>query len=165
MYFVFQSPVDLHCHSVCIFYSSPPKKCWSRRYDSSKVHVLNSAVSRSTIIYAFMDVVFRHPCLWAARQSGFWPTWKNAGGMHHYHTQHWRYCHTNIPHIGFYIWQQRDNIYVILVCLLFNLAMSSYLFIVKSELPLVIQAFLSKHENTGWVRKWRPGGIFVKTSF
>lgn len=28
-------------------------------------------------------------------------------------------------------------------------AMSSYLFIVKSELPLVIQAFLSKHENTG----------------
>lgn len=29
------------------------------------------------------------------------------------------------------------------------LAMSSYLFIVKSELPLVIQAFLSKSENTG----------------
>lgn len=29
------------------------------------------------------------------------------------------------------------------------LAMSSYLFIVKSELPLVIQAFLSKPENTG----------------
>lgn len=28
-------------------------------------------------------------------------------------------------------------------------AMSSYLFIVKSELPLVIQAFLSKTENTG----------------
>ncbi|XP_061530756.1 sodium-coupled neutral amino acid transporter 3-like [Phycodurus eques] len=28
-------------------------------------------------------------------------------------------------------------------------AMSSYLFIVKSELPLVIQAFLGKHENTG----------------
>nr|XP_046251905.1 sodium-coupled neutral amino acid transporter 3-like [Scatophagus argus]XP_046251906.1 sodium-coupled neutral amino acid transporter 3-like [Scatophagus argus]XP_046251907.1 sodium-coupled neutral amino acid transporter 3-like [Scatophagus argus]XP_046251908.1 sodium-coupled neutral amino acid transporter 3-like [Scatophagus argus] len=28
-------------------------------------------------------------------------------------------------------------------------AMSSYLFIVKSELPLVIQAFLSKQENTG----------------
>lgn len=29
--------------------------------------------------------------------------------------------------------------------------MSSYLFIVKSELPLVIQAFLGKQENTGWV--------------
>ncbi|KAF6721180.1 Sodium-coupled neutral amino acid transporter 3 [Oryzias melastigma] len=29
-------------------------------------------------------------------------------------------------------------------------AMSSYLFIVKSELPLVIQAFLGKHDNTGW---------------
>ncbi|XP_046895186.1 sodium-coupled neutral amino acid transporter 3-like [Hypomesus transpacificus] len=28
-------------------------------------------------------------------------------------------------------------------------AMSSYLFIVKSELPLVIQAFLGQHENTG----------------
>lgn len=28
-------------------------------------------------------------------------------------------------------------------------AMSSYLFIVKSELPLVIQAFLGKHDNTG----------------
>lgn len=33
--------------------------------------------------------------------------------------------------------------------------MSSYLFIVKSELPLVIQAFLSKHENTGWVSESR----------
>lgn len=31
--------------------------------------------------------------------------------------------------------------------------MSSYLFIVKSELPLVIQSFLSKTESTGWVIK------------
>ncbi|XP_003963518.2 sodium-coupled neutral amino acid transporter 3 [Takifugu rubripes] len=37
-------------------------------------------------------------------------------------------------------------------------AMSSYLFIVKSELPLVIQAFLSKHENTG---EWFLNGNYL----
>lgn len=37
-------------------------------------------------------------------------------------------------------------------------AMSSYLFIVKSELPLVIQAFLGKHENTG---EWFLNGNFL----
>uniref|UniRef100_A0A671WMB7 Solute carrier family 38 member 5 n=1 Tax=Sparus aurata TaxID=8175 RepID=A0A671WMB7_SPAAU len=37
-------------------------------------------------------------------------------------------------------------------------AMSSYLFIVKSELPLVIQAFLSKHENTG---EWYLNGNYL----
>ncbi|XP_068602634.1 sodium-coupled neutral amino acid transporter 3-like [Brachionichthys hirsutus] len=37
-------------------------------------------------------------------------------------------------------------------------AMSSYLFIIKSELPLVIQAFLSKHENTG---EWYLNGNFL----
>lgn len=39
------------------------------------------------------------------------------------------------------------------VCFGFFSAMSSYLFIVKSELPLVIQAFFGKQENTGWVWK------------
>uniref|UniRef100_A0A673C5Y0 Solute carrier family 38 member 5a n=1 Tax=Sphaeramia orbicularis TaxID=375764 RepID=A0A673C5Y0_9TELE len=37
-------------------------------------------------------------------------------------------------------------------------AMSSYLFIVKSELPLVIQAFLGKQENTG---EWFLNGNFL----
>uniref|UniRef100_A0AAQ5XJB8 Amino acid transporter transmembrane domain-containing protein n=1 Tax=Amphiprion ocellaris TaxID=80972 RepID=A0AAQ5XJB8_AMPOC len=37
-------------------------------------------------------------------------------------------------------------------------AMSSYLFIVKSELPLVIQAFLGKHENTG---EWFLNGNYL----
>lgn len=37
-------------------------------------------------------------------------------------------------------------------------AMSSYLFIVKSELPLVIQAFLSKQENTG---EWFLNGNYL----
>lgn len=37
-------------------------------------------------------------------------------------------------------------------------AMSSYLFIVKSELPLVIQAFLSKSENTG---EWFLNGNYL----
>ncbi|KAI9515656.1 hypothetical protein NQZ68_023306 [Dissostichus eleginoides] len=37
-------------------------------------------------------------------------------------------------------------------------AMSSYLFIVKSELPLVIQAFLSKPENTG---EWFLNGNYL----
>ncbi|XP_068180701.1 sodium-coupled neutral amino acid transporter 3-like [Antennarius striatus] len=37
-------------------------------------------------------------------------------------------------------------------------AMSSYLFIVKSELPLVIQAFMSKHENTG---EWFLNGNYL----
>ncbi|XP_041655046.1 sodium-coupled neutral amino acid transporter 3-like [Cheilinus undulatus] len=37
-------------------------------------------------------------------------------------------------------------------------AMSSYLFIVKSELPLVIQAFLSKEENTG---EWFLNGNYL----
>ncbi|XP_035512362.1 sodium-coupled neutral amino acid transporter 3-like [Morone saxatilis] len=37
-------------------------------------------------------------------------------------------------------------------------AMSSYLFIVKSELPLVIQAFLNKHENTG---EWFLNGNYL----
>lgn len=37
-------------------------------------------------------------------------------------------------------------------------AMSSYLFIVKSELPLVIQAFLSKQENTG---EWYLNGNYL----
>ncbi|KAM6925545.1 sodium-coupled neutral amino acid transporter 5b [Xenentodon cancila] len=37
-------------------------------------------------------------------------------------------------------------------------AMSSYLFIVKSELPLVIQAFLGRHENTG---EWFLNGNYL----
>ncbi|XP_036068718.1 sodium-coupled neutral amino acid transporter 3 [Oryzias melastigma] len=37
-------------------------------------------------------------------------------------------------------------------------AMSSYLFIVKSELPLVIQAFLGKHDNTG---EWFMNGNYL----
>ncbi|XP_077369551.1 sodium-coupled neutral amino acid transporter 3-like [Festucalex cinctus] len=37
-------------------------------------------------------------------------------------------------------------------------AMSSYLFIVKSELPLVIQAFLGKHANTG---EWFLNGNYL----
>ncbi|XP_059188635.1 sodium-coupled neutral amino acid transporter 3-like [Centropristis striata] len=37
-------------------------------------------------------------------------------------------------------------------------AMSSYLFIVKSELPLVIQAFLGKYENTG---EWFLNGNYL----
>lgn len=37
-------------------------------------------------------------------------------------------------------------------------AMSSYLFIVKSELPLVIQAFLGKHEMTG---EWYLNGNYL----
>uniref|UniRef100_A0A3P9J1G9 Solute carrier family 38 member 5a n=1 Tax=Oryzias latipes TaxID=8090 RepID=A0A3P9J1G9_ORYLA len=37
-------------------------------------------------------------------------------------------------------------------------AMSSYLFIVKSELPLVIQAFLGKHANTG---EWFMNGNYL----
>ncbi|XP_030589377.1 sodium-coupled neutral amino acid transporter 3-like [Archocentrus centrarchus] len=37
-------------------------------------------------------------------------------------------------------------------------AMSSYLFIVKSELPLVIQAFLGKQENTG---EWFLNGSYL----
>ncbi|XP_076022244.1 sodium-coupled neutral amino acid transporter 3-like [Genypterus blacodes] len=37
-------------------------------------------------------------------------------------------------------------------------AMSSYLFIVKSELPLVIQVFLDKHENTG---EWFMNGNYL----
>ncbi|XP_068567744.1 sodium-coupled neutral amino acid transporter 3-like isoform X2 [Cebidichthys violaceus] len=37
-------------------------------------------------------------------------------------------------------------------------AMSSYLFIVKSELPLVILAFLGKHENTG---EWFMNGNYL----
>uniref|UniRef100_A0A8C5DV69 Sodium-coupled neutral amino acid transporter 3-like n=1 Tax=Gouania willdenowi TaxID=441366 RepID=A0A8C5DV69_GOUWI len=37
-------------------------------------------------------------------------------------------------------------------------AMSSYLFIVKSELPLVIQAFLMKYENTG---EWFLNGNYL----
>uniref|UniRef100_A0A146P5Q7 Solute carrier family 38 member 5 n=1 Tax=Fundulus heteroclitus TaxID=8078 RepID=A0A146P5Q7_FUNHE len=37
-------------------------------------------------------------------------------------------------------------------------AMSSYLYIVKSELPLVIQAFLGKHENTG---EWFLNGNYL----
>lgn len=34
---------------------------------------------------------FRHPSLRAARESGFRSRWKNAGCLHHYTTQHWRY--------------------------------------------------------------------------
>ncbi|MEQ2290561.1 hypothetical protein AMECASPLE_004391, partial [Ameca splendens] len=37
-------------------------------------------------------------------------------------------------------------------------AMSSYLYIVKSELPLVIQAFLGKHDNTG---EWFLNGNYL----
>ncbi|XP_022043161.1 sodium-coupled neutral amino acid transporter 3-like [Acanthochromis polyacanthus] len=37
-------------------------------------------------------------------------------------------------------------------------AMSSYLFIVKSELPLVIQTFLGKHDNTG---EWFLNGNYL----
>ncbi|KAM9786288.1 sodium-coupled neutral amino acid transporter 3-like [Neosynchiropus ocellatus] len=37
-------------------------------------------------------------------------------------------------------------------------AMSSYLFIVKSELPLVIQAFLGRHDNTG---EWFLNGNYL----
>lgn len=37
-------------------------------------------------------------------------------------------------------------------------AMSSYLFIIKSELPLVIQAFLEKHDNTG---EWFLNGNYL----
>uniref|UniRef100_A0A8C9XLL1 Solute carrier family 38 member 5 n=1 Tax=Sander lucioperca TaxID=283035 RepID=A0A8C9XLL1_SANLU len=43
-------------------------------------------------------------------------------------------------------------------CFHLLLAMSSYLFIVKSELPLVIQSFLGKYENTG---EWFLNGNYL----
>lgn len=168
MYFVFQSPVDLHCHSVCIFYSSPPEKCWSRRYGSSILTCKSASVEFSSVKkHNLIPLWMWFSGIRAYEQLGnraFGPPGKllaaciitihNIGGT---------VTQTFLTLVFTSVYMTTSMWYLSVYC--FNLAMSSYLFIVKSELPLVIQVFLSKHENTEWVWKWRPGGVLQKLVF
>lgn len=45
----------------------------------------------SSLSNVYNNVFFRHPGLWAARESGLWGAGENAGRLHYYSAQHWRY--------------------------------------------------------------------------
>lgn len=103
----------------------------------------------------------RHSCVRAARLQGLWNSGEDGGGYCHHAAEHWRWGHPAIcPHawilgwcLSYHVSTEHQPQYILskwmFVCLLFA-AMSSYLYIVKYEFPLVIQAFLKVDNPAGW---------------
>lgn len=103
----------------------------------------------------------RHPCVRAARLQGLWNSGQDGGGYRHHAAEHWRWRHPEVigPHPWFTRHHQATPASAFLnlnefLCLL-SAAMSSYLYIVKYEFPLVIVAFLKVDNPAGWGRNTR----------
>lgn len=92
----------------------------------------------------------RIPHLWEARGESVWLAGEDGCLWINYHAKHWRYSRQQTPSVFVRTDAERASGLSVSLCCR-PAAMSSYLFIVKYELPEVIRAFLGLEENSGWV--------------
>lgn len=108
----------------------------------------------------------RYSCLWAAWLQGLWDPREDGCRYCHHAAEHrrWGLCHPLLSahtfmhtHLSWYyrvLWFDmclHVHHYLLMWLYLPSAAMSSYLYIVKYEFPLVIQAFLMVDNPAEWV--------------